>query len=120
MNDNLSMNNKLTSIKEGFNRGNMFDNLFMPYKYIANLNPVTDRSKLMSEIQAYCFAAHEMNLYLDLYPDDIQAIGLFNQYQERTNELISEYESKYGKINLGINESYTWEWINSPWPWERI
>ena len=28
MNDNLSMNNTLVNPKEGFNRGNMFDNLY--------------------------------------------------------------------------------------------
>ena len=120
MNDNLSMNNTLVNIKEGFNRGNMFDNLFWPYKYIADVQGVDRRSKLMLDIQTYCFAAHEMNLYLDLYPNDVQAIGLFNQYTEESNRLINEYEREYGKINLGINESYTWEWINSPWPWERI
>ena len=31
MNDNLSMNNTLVGIKEGFNRGNLFDNLFIQY-----------------------------------------------------------------------------------------
>ena len=61
-----------------------------------------------------------MNLYLDLNPDDVQAIGLYNQYKDEEDRLIKEYESKYGKICLGINENYTWDWIKSPWPWERI
>ena len=74
MNDNLSMNNILVNIKDGFNRGNMFDNLFWPYKYIADTNYNDPRSRLMIDIQIYSFAAHEMNLYLDLYPNDIQAI----------------------------------------------
>ncbi len=120
MNDNLSMNNTLVNIKEGFNRGNMFDNLFMPYKYIANINPGNRRSKLMMDIQMFCFAAHELNLYLDLYPDDVQAIGLYNQYKDEADRLTYEYENEFGKINLDINESYTWEWVKSPWPWERI
>lgn len=120
MNDNLSMNNTLVNIKEGFNRGNIFDNLFWPYKYIADVKPNNPRSKLMMDIQMYSFAAHEMNLYLDLYPNDIQAIGLFNQYQDEANRLTNEYENEYGKICLDINESYAWDWVNSPWPWERI
>jgi hypothetical protein len=120
MNDNLSMNNTLVSVKEGFNRGNMFDNLFMPYKYIADIKPIDRRNKLMMDIQMFCFAAHELNLYLDLYPDDIQAIGLYNQYKEEANRLTYEYEKEFGKIELNINESYTWDWVKSPWPWERI
>ena len=120
MYDNLSRTSKLVSVKEGFNRGNMFDNLFWPYKYIANVTTSNPMQKLMLDIQMYCFAAHEMNLYLDLYPDDMQAIGLYNQYKEETNKLIKEYESKYGKICLDINEDYYWDWVKSPWPWERI
>ena len=120
MNDNLSMNNTLVSVNEGFNRGNMFDNLFWPYKYIANIKYDNPQDELMLKIQMYCFAAHEMNLYLDIYPNDIQAIGLYNQYKEEANKLTNEYENKYGKICLGINESYNWEWNNSPWPWEGV
>lgn len=120
MNDNLSMNNILVSPKEGFNRGNIFDNLYSPYKFIADVKPNNKRNELLTKIQMYCFAAHEMNLYLDLYPDDIQAIGLFNQYTDETNRLTLEYEREYGKICLDINESYTWDWVKSPWPWERM
>jgi len=119
MNDNLSINNTLVSVNEGFNRGNIFENLFWPYKYIADVKATNQRDELMLNIQKYCFAAHELNLYLDVYPDDIQAIGLYNQYKNESTNLINEYESKYGKICLDINDNYTWEWINSPWPWER-
>lgn len=120
MNDNLSMNNTLVGIKEGFNRGNLFDNLFIPYKYIADIKPTNRRNKLMMDIQMFCFAAHELNLYLDLYPNDVQAIGLYNQYKDEADRLTYEYEQEFGKICLNINESYTWDWVKSPWPWERI
>ena len=120
MRDNLSINNRLVSVKDGFNRGNMFENLFWPYKYIADVIPTNDQEELMLRLQMYCFAAHEMNLYLDVYPDDIQAIGIYNQYKEEESRLLQEYENRYGKIELGINDSYTWDWIKAPWPWERI
>ena len=120
MNDNLSRNNKLVSVDVGFNRGNMFDNLFWPYKYIADVKANNEQEKLLLDIQRYCFAAHEMNLYLDLYPDDVQAIGIYNQYKEEADRLTNEYESRYGRICLGINEDYEWDWVKSPWPWERI
>ena len=119
MNEDIS-NYKLVSVDEGFNRGNMFDNLFWPYKYIADVHGNDEREKLLLNIQKYSFASHEMNLYLDLNPDDVQAIGLYNQYKDEEDRLIKEYESKYGKICLGINENNTWDWIKSPWPWERI
>ncbi len=37
MYDNLSTNNKLVSVDVVFNRGNMFDNLFWLYNYIADV-----------------------------------------------------------------------------------
>lgn len=119
MNDNLSMNHKLVSVKEGFNRGNMFDDLFWPYKYIANVKANGDEDELLLKIQMYSFAAHEMNLYLDVNPNDIQAIGIYNQYKDEEERLTKEYELKYGKICLGINDTFSWDWIKSPWPWER-
>ena len=38
--------------------------------------------------------------------------------KDEEDRLVKEYESKYGKICLGINDNFNWEWINSPWPWE--
>lgn len=116
------MNNiiEIVSPSEGFNRGNLFDNYFWPYKYQADVTPLNEKEKLMLKLQIYCFAAHELNLYLDLYPNDIEMIGLYNQYMEEVDEYKNEFESKYGPITLGINEEYNWKWINSPWPWERM
>ena len=111
--------NNIINVKEAFNRGNLFDNLFWPYKYIADVKPKNPKDELMYKIQMYSFAAHELNLYLDLYPNDVEAIGLYNQYKDESDRLTYEYENIYGKICLGINENYTWDWINSPWPWER-
>lgn len=119
MNNNISMNNNLVNVKEAFNRGNLFDNIYWPYKYIANVKSSNEREDLMYKLQMYCFAAHELNLYLDLYPNDIEAIGLYNQYKDEADRLTYEYENRYGKICVGINENYTWDWVNSPWPWER-
>ena len=48
MNDYLSSNNKLVSVDEGFNRGNMFDDLYWPYKYIADLKLIAIHSVLFN------------------------------------------------------------------------
>ena len=116
------MNNNLIIVSpvEAFNRGNLFDNYFWPYKYVANVKPRNEKEELLLKVQMYCFAAHELNLYLDMYPNDLEAIGLFNQYKEEANKFEKMFESKYGPLEININESYNWEWINSPWPWERI
>ena len=118
--NDIASTSKLVSPKESLNRGNLFENLYWPYKYVSNLKPQNERQALMQKIQEYGFAAHELNLYLDLYPDDMQAVGLYNQYSEMSNKYLKEYEEKYGCIVLDADEKYPWAWINSPWPWERL
>ena len=118
MNENKELYS-IVSPSEALNRGNLFDYYFWPYKYVANIKPMNERDELMQKIQMYAFAAHELNLYLDIYPNDAQAIGLYNQYSEISNKYLKEYEKKFGNIILNSNESSPWSWINSPWPWER-
>ena len=107
---------------EGYLKGNAFRDQYIPYKNykVAKINFNSEKEELMFNISEYAFMMHEMNLYLDVYPDDIQAIGLYNQYKEEANNLQNEYESRYGRISLGINEDFNWDWVKSPWPWERI
>lgn len=118
MNENKELYS-IVSPSEALNRGNLFDYYFWSYKYVADIKPMNERDELMQKIQMYAFAAHELNLYLDIYPNDAQAIGLYNQYSEISNKYLKEYEKKFGNIILNSNESSPWPWINSPWPWER-
>ena len=60
----------LINVKEGFKRGNIFTNLYWPYKkQIYNFMPRNDRQKLLLEIMENEFYAHELNLYLDNFPE---------------------------------------------------
>ena len=63
----------------------------------------------------------DLNLYLDIYPDNKNAINLFNQYRMQKENLTNEYESTYGPITLSRNSlnTYPWAWDNMPWPWDN-
>jgi len=113
-----NMNNQnLFNPKEGFEKGNMFSNLYSEYKNYQsmNLRPRNEQEKKLFEIQAICFAAHDLNLYLDMNPADQSMVTLFNDYVKKEEELIREYESVYGPMTVNNNIS---EWVNSKWPWE--
>lgn len=118
---NNPMNNmnkvNLFNPKEGFEKGNMFENIYSEYKNYKPevLKPINDREKLLYNIQTICFAAHDLNLYLDLNPNDQSMITLFNDYLKKEEELIKEYESKYGPMTINSNIN---EWVNNKWPWE--
>ena len=123
--NNSNMNNFNQSLvipTEGYNRGNMFANLYDQYK---NYRPETlrasnEQERLFLEISRAHFAAHELNLYLDIYPNDVSMIKLFNDYREKCEQLTKEYEQKYGPLSIksdSLNQT-PFMWEKSPWPWE--
>ena len=119
---NGMMNNQinLSTPEEGYNRGNIFADLYDPYKDYrpATLKANNEQSELYLEMSRYAFALHEMNLYLDLHPEDSSMLSLFNDYRERTNRLMMEYENKYGPLTISSDEmTNSFSWVKDEWPW---
>ena len=119
---NMNMNNNLDDPKDGFLRGNMFNNLYDPYKNYKyrELKPSNKREELLYNLLMHNFVLVEFQLYLDVNPMDSNIINLYNKYLEQKKKLVDEYEKNYGplsmdSINMGNNK---WNYINSPWPWE--
>ena len=70
--------NNLAGLYTGYIQGNMFNNLYDQYK---NYQPETlrasnEQERLFLELSRNHFAAHELNLYLDLNPNDISMLKL--------------------------------------------
>ena len=107
----------------GFIRGNMFKNLYNIYKVSSpvNLKAGSEKERMRVMLDAFDFALIDINLYLDVYPNDKDMINLFNEYKIQANKIKDEYESMYGPICLDSNQNmtYPWAWDNEPWPWEN-
>lgn len=120
--DNSDRQLSLYSPEEGFQRGNLFPELYTPYKNYqpAVLKPNDEKARLLLEISEYSFAAHELNLYLDLHPNDNSMLTLFNDYRRKTDELINEYEKNYGPITLSSSDlvKAPFAWEEDTWPFE--
>ena len=107
---------------QGFIRGNMFPDLYNAYR-VENpieVNPKNEQAEILTYIDALCFALQDLNLYLDIYPEDKKAMELYKYYLKQNNEYLNVYQEKYGPITTcyeNINTNY-WDWIKSPWPWE--
>lgn len=118
-NDNL---NSLYDPYQGFIRGNMFKNLYDSYKNKEpyQIKPSNDQAELLTYIDSLSFACVDLNLYLDVNPNDRNAIELFNQYKNQKNNLLKEYQSKFGPLLLSSDSlnTYPWSWNDNPWPWE--
>lgn len=118
---NTSANNNIADSQIGFKRGNLFSNLYDEYKNYKpqELKVSNEREDLILQIDENRFAIIELGLYLDLYPNDINALNKYNSYLKKEKELITIYESKYGPMTLNSQvQTNTWLWNNSPWPWE--
>lgn len=105
----------------GFIRGNMFPSLYNEYKVKPiDIMPKSDKEAILLYVDALSFAAHDINLYLDVYPNDNDMIQLFNQYKVEANKLMEEYQDKFGPlvVNSDATNKTPWTWDNSPWPWE--
>lgn len=103
---------------EGFLKGNGFRDLYVPYKNykVAKINFNNEKEELLFNISEYSFMMHELNLYLDVNPNNKEALNKFNEYRIKTDELIMKYERKYGPLMVNSDTNKSFNWINK-WPW---
>lgn len=117
-------NNVFVNSNEGFLRGNMEEQTYVPYKNMTYIKPelMNERQRDLFKLQQASFAAHDANLYLDTHPNDANMIKIYNNYLNEEKRLCDLFEKKYGPINLsdesGLNMS-PWKWIKEPWPWNK-
>ena len=121
ININFDRNDKLSSIDDGFNKGNMFKNIYSKYKkHIYKLKVSNEKDKLLYNIQMYTFALKDMGLYLDIYNDDKTILKKFKEYSIELEKLKNKYTSSYGPLCAFDSDNLIkWEWINNPWPWDK-
>jgi spore coat protein JB len=109
---------------QGFIRGNMFKELYNTYKISSpiNLEPKNEQEEMLMYLDSLSFAAHDINLYLDIYQNDKDMVEAFKNYRKEANQVKEQYEKKYGPlfVNSDANTAYPWVWDNSPWPWENM
>ena len=121
--DNITVtrDKKLYSSKEGFNKGNMFPDIYSKYKnHTYKLIVNNQKDELLYKIQMYTFTLIDYNLYLDIYPDDTDILREFRDVKTELEELKTSYESKYGPLcTNSVESSSKWTWLNNPWPWDK-
>lgn len=79
------------------------------------------REELLKQIMEVDFMIKDLNLYLNTHPCCEKAMCLFNDFQKKSKKLREIYSENYGPLKIEDNlGNETWEWIKSPWPWERM
>lgn len=121
INNNSNNNQALAGPYDGYIKGNLFNDLYDQYKSYrpTRLTPNNEQAELLLNVDQTTFAAHELKLYLDVYPNDTNMINLYNEYQKMASEQIKAYERKYGPLladSPSANNTFSWEAYS--WPWE--
>lgn len=80
---------------------------------------MTEREKLLKQLQMYHFAVVDAGLFLDTHPNDKEALNYFNKAKKLADGAREDFEKKYGPVMMTSTEGHTkWEWALKPWPWE--
>lgn len=120
--NNDSSDRNFFNAKEGFLRGNMFKNEYKPYKNLTfvNIRPKNDREAKLYNVMCYSFAINDMNLYLDVHPDDRRALALLKELIMEEEKAKKEYIMSYGPLNVCDTKGDKFSWIDGPWSWENM
>lgn len=118
---NFNRTVNILSPMEGFLRGNMFQDEYEPYKNLTyfKLVPRDEQERLLYQVMALSFAVNDLNLYLDLHPDDKEVLALFKKYVNEEEMKCQEYVKKYGPLEVSEVSGSKFNWINSPWTWDN-
>ena len=120
MNNNFNNSLNLYNPYEGYLKGNSFKNEYIPYKNykVSKININSEKDEMLMKIGEDSFMMHDLNLYLDVNPNDREALNKFVMYRNKLNEEIMNYERKYGALEVkseeNNNDNFTWV---SKWPW---
>ena len=118
---NYPNNMELFNPYEGYLKGNAFKNEYQPYKNykVAKINISNEKEEMLLNIGQYSFMMHDINLYLDVHPNDTVALNMFTDYRNKVNDLITKYERKYGPLSVKgeFNNNTSFAWENTEWPW---
>lgn len=103
--------------RKGLVRGTLYPGLELPFMGIVNKSPLPVTP--LSELQAIGFAIQELALYLDTHRDDPEALELYQQYQQRYADCVSQNADSCPPLthHIPLNRD-TYAWLDDPWPWE--
>lgn len=120
MNNKSIINKQLSSLDEVINTGTLFKNIYKPYKLVPKVIPDTNEEKMLLKIQQYEIALMDLNLYLDIFPNDSSLANLYKQYNQELDTLKKDFEDKFYPLSKSSSvTNNTWKWLDGKWPWER-
>ncbi|MGM9834954.1 MAG: spore coat protein CotJB [Bacilli bacterium] len=118
--DIFGLKKELFSPKEALMYGNMSKDEYVPYKnyQVYKIVPKTEKEECLLKIYELDQIINDLNLYLDLHPNDEYYYSLFKRYVKEFEIEKEKYERNYGPLMLYDTDYDKYLWIINPWPWE--
>ncbi len=112
----------LFSAKDGFLRGNMFKDEYKPYKNLTYINivPKNNREAKLFNVMSYSFAINDLNLWLDLHPNDMTKFTLLKKMIMEEKRAKEEFVKEFGPLDICDTTGSNFDWINNPWSWDEL
>ena len=116
---NYDKNNNL-ELENGFYKGNIYSNTYKPYKNYKSkkINAYSEQQKMLLRIMELDFFINDLNLYLDINPNDMSMFEVFKKCTMELDNLKKKYYEKYQVLELCKDDKNKYTWINNPWPWD--
>lgn len=116
---NLLNDNNIYNKDEALVKGNLYKDLYVPYRNYKEekVKVYNEQDKDMLALQELCFVINDLNLYLDLHPEDNNSFKIFKDTVKSYKEKKKEYVKKWGPIDL-LDKMDDYEWTLSLFPWE--
>ncbi|MCK9470765.1 MAG: spore coat protein CotJB [Bacilli bacterium] len=120
-NNNPPLN--LFPVDEGYVKGTIFRGLYQPYKNMSPIAPVnnTKMQRMLFDVNKYHFAMTELSFYLNNFPNDVEALRLFNGFRKDYLRAKNEFETEFGALDMTSQqlERGPWNWVQTTAPWKR-
>lgn len=114
--------NNLFGPYEGYIKGNNFKKLYEQYKNYqpAKLVPLNEFEEAWLNLSQLEFQMLDINLYLDVYPNDQAMINRFNELRTEYAKQLDMFNKFYGPLmaNDSQSDKRPWLWVARSWPWD--
>ena len=85
----------------------------------ANQTQNSGDGKTLKRLMALEMGIVETALYLDAYPENKAALNYYKKLIEERQKLSDELARRGRPLTaLEAGKGESWDWINSPWPWQ--
>lgn len=107
-------------LEEAMAKGTLFKSLYMPYKYEVKtpFTYETKEEKCLGIIQELLFAKTEITLFLDVHPNDLEAIEMLNLINKECSKMSEYYHKVYHALSNNCEFENEFTYATTHFPWE--